>query len=379
MNISSWKFFMIFIKQLFSFARSAGSLITETIELIKTFQRASAVKSFNIVLSIDSREMFRWATDFIQKITNNLLQTAPLSIFEIYTFYALAIPLFILNFVSAYIVGPMFIFFIFVYGDAFMFGCGLGAIGIDKTMAISMPLIAIGMLFIGGGFFYYLTAKCIDGANNCFHKQKVTNASNDDDDDVFIDAPFSFTFSLIPSFIIFLLGMFQILMERDRLTLVFLIFIVSALLVSLITEIIFNCFKCCKNYDSKRYGSEVIMFLINCLPLLIIPSTENFIELMNGEYKNRWNCIISYIIISLSLPISMVFIKVHTKDQETIGKYKDKELYPYIELIDYVKQICYAISSSYDVPYGCIGIELAWIIFIIITRPYNNISEYSLQ
>lgn len=67
---------------------------------------------------------------------------------------------------------------------------------------------------------------------------------------------------------------------------------------------------------------------------------------------------------------------------EVCDKYKKKEkskinLYCYIELVDIIKQVIYAIVSAYDLLWGCIGVEAAWVLLLIITRPYCQVSEYA--
>lgn len=47
-------------------------------------------------------------------------------------------------------------------------------------------------------------------------------------------------------------------------------------------------------------------------------------------------------------------------------------------MVDIVKQIAYVIAAEYDVTLACIAIEAFWFILIIITHPYQNISDYSL-
>ena len=100
---------------------------------------------------------------------------------------------------------------------------------------------------------------------------------------------------------------------------------------------------------------------------------------MKGRYKNDWRCVLSYLFISLLLSITVNFILIYTKHHSIISKYKNtNEFFYYIEVIDIFKQILYAIFAGFDIIWGCIIIDIGWLVFIIIFRPYYNYSEYCL-
>lgn len=126
----------------------------------------------------------------------------------------------------------------------------------------------------------------------------------------------------------------------------------------------------------------MITFVINLFSLIIIPATENFVSLIKNDNK-QWRLIIGYITLAVLLPLIMNFMLIKCNFPDICDKYKTPNgcvfnWYPYIELLNFIKQIVFAIVSSYDINYACIIIEIAWAAFIIVLRPINGISSYSL-
>lgn len=138
--------------------------------------------------------------------------------------------------------------------------------------------------------------------------------------------------------------------------------------IVLIVEIIINYFFE-KNYE------KFLGFLFNCFSLLIIPSIQSFYNVINSDCENDWRIFLTFILLSLALPIAQSIILVATSYPSLKEKYK----YCFVEIIDILKQIAYAFLASYDVIWGCFAIEVAWIIFIGILGPYNNYSDYPLS
>ena len=128
---------------------------------------------------------------------------------------------------------------------------------------------------------------------------------------------------------------------------------------------------------------KAISFSMNCFTLLIIPSTEFFVKIMQDNYRNNWNCIVSYIGDGLILPIILIYLMVLNKVSDIKEKYNIAKYgffnYYYIEIIDIIKQVVYALFAAYDVYYGCILLEIFWVILIISLLPYKKKSEYSLS
>lgn len=159
------------------------------------------------------------------------------------------------------------------------------------------------------------------------------------------------------------------------------LYILVALFVNLGLTYFFCCCDC--DYDFTKFTDKAINFLTTILTLLIIPSTEHFIELMNSKYYNDWRCIVSYIVLSLLFPLLLTLFNILTEHDSIIGKYKDTSCCKcnfsyYVELIDIFRQLLYAIMASYDIVWVCLSIDLAWAVFIAICRPYRNKSEYIL-
>lgn len=59
------------MKQLFNTGNNAGSIIFESINLIRTFQKVGSTKSFSIFISKDCLKMFSLATDLIEMIISS--------------------------------------------------------------------------------------------------------------------------------------------------------------------------------------------------------------------------------------------------------------------------------------------------------------------
>lgn len=178
--------------------------------------------------------------------------------------------------------------------------------------------------------------------------------------------------------------MIPILSSRSKLSLYLIIFAGPIFVLCLIIETIVLCIMKSKpqiNY-TKIIG-KCINFLINCFTLLIIPSTEFFVQIMQESYKNSWNCIISYVGLGLLLPITLIYLMIRNNVSDIQEKYNNSKFkffnYYYIEIIDVSKQVAYALFAAYDVFYGCILLEVAWVALIFALLPYPNKSDYSLS
>ena len=380
---------VLYIKQLFEIVDSPGSIFGESINLFLSFQKSSATHSFITRFPIKTRNMFRWASNIVQMLSDKLANT-PFNAFDLFQLYSLVFPLFILSFITALVMGFWFCIGIFIYALFLLLGVGLGYIGIDKSVVLGccIPVAAVVALMLMGWLCSADFSSC------CKRKQQVENESTDDikeDDDeevkqqeekmFFYDGPFRFIIALLPAIVILVYTMYSITMYRYNLGTFIAIFSLSILALTLIIELIlyYGKCKCIKTFDSNKYIKKIIIFLAKVLSLLIIPSTENFIDMMKEDYENKWGCILGYVVVSLILPIGIDLIFILTKHIQTINDYKFREgfnFYPYIELIDTLKQIGYSVSAAFDIPSACIAIECVWIVFILILRPYAKYSEY---
>ena len=387
-----------YFEKIFDLSDSAGSVIKELKDIFRTFQRATAARSFSVTLSNETRDMFEWATSLIQLISYKILGITPFTQFELFSIYTLSIPIFILCFISALIIGPGFFFAIFIYGLTVMLGAGFGYFNVDTFNAVLLCILPpfFFIIFLGvlclcrtdlANYGYTFSCNCKSYFCNCCKKKQVENKNDDDDEKLKLPSKspfqykgsFPFSIALLPSSVLLLFLLIHSLLEREKIAFFVSILVVVVLAVSLIVEFLVD--GCIFMYDPENNFSKIIIFLIECLSLLIIPSTENFIDLMEEKSVRSWSCILGYIIITLLLPISMTFIKIFTEYEEITKMYKKREkgtnYYHYIELIKIVKDVVYAVAAGFDIPGLCIGLELVWCIFILAIRPYVYISDYT--
>lgn len=388
-----------YFEKIFDLTDSAGSVIKELKDIFRTFQRATAARSFSVTLSKETRDMFEWATSLIQLISYKILGITPFTQFELFSIYTLSIPIFILCFISALIIGPGFFFAIFIYALTVMLGAGLGYINVDTKNAVllcALPpfffiifilcLCACGTDLANYGYTFSCNCK-LYFVKCCKKKQQIENENEDEEEKPKLPSKspfrysgsFPFSIALLPSSVLLLFLLIHSLIEREKIAFFVSILVVIVLVVSLIVEYLMDA--CIFMYDPEPHFSKIIIFLIECLSLLIIPSTENFIELMEEKSVRSWSCILGYIVITLLLPITMTVTKILTEYEEITRIYKKREkginYYHYIELIKIVKDVVYAIAAGFDIPGLCIGLELAWCIFICVIRPYEYISDYT--
>lgn len=363
-------FVKLFLTQFFDFGYNCGSLISEALGLFRTFQRVSATKSFSAKFSPECLEMFSWAKNLINILTT-YFQTVPLTDFEYFNVYTLIIPMVILTLLSSAL-SEGFYYYCIAYGLFITLGCGLGFLGINSVAAGLMITFSLILIIFGLIFKNCPCCECC----LCFQVFR----KKEDDEEIYNISDMSIPKFIIctpPVFCAFYLMMIPIMIERVNLTNILSIIVGS--LIGFCILMIFIDICIIERFVSVSLGDNLINFLSNCLSLLIIPSTEKFIELMKGPYNKDWRIIISYIAISLLLPVAITLINILSKHQSIVEKYKDDHSFFYfIELIDIIKQLIYAILAGYDIVWGCLAIEIAWIIFIFIIRPYKDYSEYIL-
>lgn len=100
---------------------------------------------------------------------------------------------------------------------------------------------------------------------------------------------------------------------------------------------------------------------------------------MSEKKQKIWTTIVSYIAISILLPIAIFFILIRSNHSLIKNKYKNTQNYfYYIELMDILRQFFYAISAYYDIIWYCFFSEIVWAGFIIYARPYQNESDMYL-
>lgn len=363
-------FFKLFLSQLFEIGNSAGSLIGEAINLFRTFQRLSATKTFIMKFSSECNGMFDWAKDMI-KIIISSLQARPFTDFELFWIYTISIPIFIVSFVSSLFNGYKQYRYFFLWAPFVIFGMGISM--------LSMGWIAY--LVAGSGIAWFLII--IISYFACL-KKKFAEVDKKNSELLEVQNNLHFTVSLLSSFTLLTVTLIPVLLSRKVLSVIIVIFLGSISVLSFFVEFVENCCYPEKQKSHfKTFAVRIVAFAISCLSLLIIPSTQNFAELMKGFYANKWNCIIGYLGITLIFPIVTTFFMIKTRFQGVCEKYKKNKSkinwYCYVELVDIIRQVVYAIVAAYDLPIVCICIEIAWFILILISRPYCNVSDYSLS
>lgn len=364
-------FCRLFLSQLFEIGNSAGSLIGEAVNLFRTFQRLSATKTFATKFSSECEGMFSWATDLVKNIISSF-QIQPFKDIELFWLYTVAIPLLILTFIPCLFNGYKQYRYFFFWATFIALGYGISLL--KELFVLGIIILGIGVLFLIIFlllYYFYLKKKW---------------AETDQQTSSVLEAQFTFqvTYAIIAAFFVFSGILIPIIDTRKLLTFILAAFFGAILILSFTFEICDNTrYKEKHDIHFKKIASKIIAFSINCLSLLIIPGTENFADLMKGVYANRWSFIIGYIIITLLLPIITTFLMIKTNYSEVCDRYKQRESgkrnwYCYIELIDIIRQVAYAIVAAFDLPLICLIIEIIWLILIIIFRPYKNVSDYSL-
>lgn len=362
-------FVSLFLGQLLDFGYNCGSLISEAFGLFKTFQKISAPPSFTISFTPECSQMFLWAKNIIDKITF-IANTIPLTDFENFSLYTLIIPVTILMYWS-FIVTPNFYLYCIVYGIFLTLGVGFSFIGISFIIPFVLISFSSIVIIIGISLRFCECAMCC----SCF---QIFSKRDEDDIDLIHDIEMpTILFGFGPTFLIFYLLMIPTMISRNRLTIVISVLFSILTVIYFILFLIINCWL--KISEVPNVCTKLISFMTNILSLLIIPSTEKFIDLMKGPYSNNWRCILSYISLSLLLPLAITLLNIFSSHQSISKKYNNKrKFHYYIELIDIAKQLLYAIFAGYDIIWGCLFLEIAWATFILIIRPYNDLSEYTL-
>lgn len=369
MGCCNGHFIKLFLKQFLDIGKSTGSLFDEIIGLFRTFQKLTAPKKITTKFSRECLSILRWATDIFYIITNSI-RTDPLSDFELFQIYTYVLPLTILTFISVIIAPDMPIIYYFVYGCFIMLGAGFGMIGINKSGAIGCCVTAAILIIISiinkvKGVNVFRFFKC------CKKCCKETNSDSEEDGSIKYNLLIHAVFMAC---LVFSATIYPIVAPRNKVQLIMICVIIIICVFMFCLYGITNGFL---PQLMKKVVLKSVSFIIGLFPLLIIPSTERFFMIIQSNYEGQWTIIASYAAIALLLPISITLLMIIKGTQDIRKKYIGGG-YCYIEFVDIIRQVSYAICASYDILWGCAGLEAAWIILIIIVRPYTNKSEYSL-
>lgn len=381
-------FSSLFFGQLLDIGGSSGSIFIEAINLFRTFQRLSATKSFAAKFSDNCLKMFQWAKDIIQIIVDKFFRVIPFTDFELFSIYNYVFPIVILTYftminVSQYV--QTFTYFIF-YIIVFLLGIGLGFFGLFTIGAISITAISlfIGLIFIA------VTLCCCKSKSK---KLKIDIMMNKEDGRIDKEtekydrwlfgnklAPFISTRATFISVIILTVLMFQFTMNRFKLQIAVEILSIILVIASVIIEYIF--------YEVIILITELYIkltfFLANFLSLLTVPQAESFVTLLQGNHHKKWNIFVGYIFNSFIIPILINILMIFCYSKKVVSKYKDRNGFKFsclviIEMIDTVRKIAFALVSAFDIIWACVGIEVFWLILVIATRPYKNVSDYFIS
>lgn len=364
--------FKIFAKEFFSFGQSSGSIFTGAIGLFRTFQRISATRTFSASFSNECYKMFKWALNIFEVI-RSIFFFRPLYDTQLFYIFSYAIPLTIVIFITAEASSYLFFGFIWIYYLALMIGVGIGFFGINLKLALILTLVPIGIIFIISFFCFkcdLLTvfkifdpnAKTFDCCPNEHNRLKNT-------------------FSLTTSLIVLTSVLLPVFIINNNNNLGKLYYYACSICVStcFIIELIYIFgIVGLENFEETKSLIKLISFAFQIYPLLIVPATEYFSIVVQNEYKNDWRCIIGYVFFSLLLPIALVVFMIIGNVSDVVDKYHDN-YYAYIEIVDIIKQVVYAIVAAFDIPWACVGIEIGWLVLIFGLRPFVQISEYVIQ
>lgn len=376
-----------FIKQLLSFGYSCGSLISVGLGLIKTFQRINAPPSFVAKLSPDCIKYFSWAQEIVN-IFLNLVKTNPLNQFENYYLYTLVFPITILM-IFSFTTNEIFIQYCFTYIVFCFLGFAIGMIKYNFLLALFLMAIPGAIIIIGVIFEKCKRSDCCCFCDCCSCFDLFFHSDNEKIEKFFEHAETTIFWSFSgPPLLIFYLLMIPIMISRTRLINVISILagILSGLIVIPFVLLIFfpNCIikilDCCDNKSPEFTTiSNILVFITYILALLVVPSTNQFLGLMQN-YTKDWRTIISYIAISILLPITIIFIMIKSNHFFVRNKYhNDRKYLYYIEILDMIRHLLYAILAYFDIIWYCLFSEIIWGVFILIIRPFQYKSEYFLQ
>ena len=371
-NKSEDTVFSQFIKQLFDVGNSAGSIIFEAINLVRTFQKINSTRSFSILLSKDCLKMFSWASKLIEMIISSFY-FREFSDIENFYFINYVFPLLIITFLISLFLNYRYLLFLSFLGLTACFGFGFGYIKYDYKIAICFIIPSFVLIVISIIIFVCILRNC-----DCLNDLQLVL--------------FPITTAVFNSFITISLILTPFFIDN-------LYFLGSCCFIFLIIAVITIIIDLILSIQSKLDVLEDIVHTFpdlfsNFLTLLFIPSTSIFVCLIKDEYKNSWNVIIGFVFFSLVVPLVLYFILKWDEMDIKMSKYysifghymKDDPTFPkrtmkefWFSLFDIIRQVLYAFFSAYDMLWFCLGLEILWILSFSLIRPFDNISDYVLQ
>ncbi|OHT16217.1 hypothetical protein TRFO_13382 [Tritrichomonas foetus] len=345
--------FLTVLKEIFSFGLSAGSLFGEVLNLIRIFQRVSATRSFKMKFSGDTIELFTWATNLIKMVVNKYLPQERLSDFELFSVYSFGFVLFELAFICTLTIGVILIFFLFpIQIVCALFGVGLGYIGINKKNSLIYGIIG-GILF----FVFVFPLYCFVNRNT-FEEgpSKITRIQ------IFGATCYS------P--VVFYAVLFPIITLKPTIGQFVTFFFAAIGGLSFILNFVAICVG---EFKVITY----LIILITCVnSLLLVPGCESFITVIESPIGPRWPIIAFFSVFGILFPIIVSYVQI--KSKRIADKYRSRTL-NYFEVADTMHKVIYAIVAAYDYPWVCLGIECAWLIAVLILRPFSGVGDNVLM
>lgn len=359
----------LFFAQFLDIGKSTGSLFGEIINLFKMFQKLSAPSEFQTKFAIECYEILSWATN-IFKIISTSVGTDPLTYFEVYSIYTYVFPLTILCFITGLSAKTPPLYYYIIDGIFLMLGVGISFYGVNINGFIGCVATAgtLILIFVLG----ILIDICSHGLKSFFRNLPFIKKHEEGEAEIAYGNLLHATFI---SCLVFCGLIYKIVVTRYKAQIALICAIMLVVVISICFTTITRGFM--PNSFQKTLV-KVIYFIVNIFPLLLIPSAENFVSVIEGNYKGEWKIIVSFAGITLFIPFALSLVMVIRKNPDIVDKYR-KSSFRFVELVDSLRQLAYALLAAYDILWGCLSVEIAWITLVLILRPYVNKSEYSLS
>lgn len=360
--------------ELLSFADSNRSLIKDAIDLFRIFQRVSASRTFYARFSSDCYKLFEWATDFIAMISDAIVPKEHFSMYELFQLYCLASNIFMANFILILFTSNKFITFIPFFGLAILFGAGYSYAEYNAKYVVILVAVACGITIFSVAGIIIPYIPCFTYLFCSFYRgiQRIT----EDGATVINRRGFlKLTMMMVAGAIVFSTATSPI-MFRHRVIGIYFCIVMSAIIVcAFIYEIFIYLFK------KPLKISNLIQLVNKIIDLCLVPGTETFIQLVLTSFGVQWNVVVSFVVLTVIFPIVITVVLIISGYEDLTDTYKSDKCcdYRYIEIVNHFHRIVYAMLAALDIPYGCIGVEGAWLLLIIIIRPYNSYSDTILN
>lgn len=395
------------------FAQSSHGLIKDVIDLLRIFQRLSASRTFYARLSGDCIQLYQWAIDFISTIFEAIIPKEHLSMYELFQLYCLVSTVFLANLILILLTHHQFINYIPINLLSLLFGVGFGYVGVQGQWAVIMLSVASGVALLTI-ICYNIHALRLISEYLClfpFNIRKLVNTKAEDlAKDLTKKGFVKFTMMSIAAGIVFASASFAIIIKHRVIGFYIIIIISGIIVLTFVIELIKNHLdgeseedsekKQTSNNKTQNQGIDeqsqsnskikdkiklkaqdhVVDFTMQMVSLCIIPSTELFANLMSTNFGARWCVVVSFLALTVILPIIITLILLWCDYESLTDQYRDIDLFfcccdiKYLQVVDIIQKVAYALLATFDISSGCIALEIAYLL-LIIRCPYNNVSD----